>query len=109
MLLPVMTWEIPWRLKLTKLPKPSAVRFQTSQRGVRFATLKDARADFFDWLMTGVSPAGAKTSVHIWQNDKERVIEKIGDDPKGERLRAVIRRALQTGRLRIQQMRTNRK
>jgi len=59
--------------------------------------------------MTGVSPAGAKTSVHIWKNDKERVIEEIGDDPKGERLRAVIRRALQEGRLRIQQMRTNRK
>jgi len=94
---------------LAKLPKPNAVRFQTSQRGVRFATLKDARADFLAWLETGESPAGADTSVHIWQNDKERVIEEIGEDPKGERLRAVIRRALQTGRLRIQQMRTNRK
>jgi hypothetical protein len=91
------------------LPKPQTVRFQTSQRGVRFATLKKARADFFDWLMTGESPAGAKTSVHIWQNEKERVIEEIGGDPRGEQLRATIRRALRSGRLQIRETGPNRK
>ena len=73
-----------------RLPKPQTVRFQTSQIGVRFATLKEARADFLTWLETGESPTGADTSVHIWQNEKERVLEEIGDDPRGERLREVL-------------------
>lgn len=90
------------------LPKPQTVRFQTSQRGVRFPNLKAARKDFEAWLETGVSPAGANTSVHIWQNDKERVLEEIGDDPKGESLRALLRRALRSGRLQIRKIGTHR-
>ena len=86
---------------MAKLPKPQTVRFQTLQRGVRFRTLAAARADFEAWLDTGVSPSGALTSVHIWQNDRERVIENIGEDPRGEKLRAVIRSALQSGKLQI--------
>jgi hypothetical protein len=85
------------------------VRFQTSQRGVRFATLKEARADFLEWLENGESPSGADTKVHIWQNEKERVIEEIGDDPRGEQLRATIRRALRSGRLQIRKVGPNRK
>jgi len=68
---------------------------------VHFPTLAAARKDFLAWLDTGESPAGADTSVHIWQNEKERVIEEIGDDPRGERLREVLRSALQSGRLQI--------
>jgi len=88
---------------MRKLPKPSTVRFQTSQRGVRFPTLAAARADFLAWLETGESPAGADTSVHIWQNERERVVENIGDDPRGERLREVLRKALRSGRLLIRE------
>lgn len=93
-----------------KLPTPSALRIQTSQRGVNFATLAEARADFEAWLDTGKSPAGAKTSVHIWQNDKERVIDKIWNDPegRGERLREVLHRALRSGRIRIRKIGANR-
>lgn len=91
-----------------RLPRPSTVRFQTSQIGVRFATLKEARADFLAWLETGESPTGAKTSVHIWQNERERVLEEIGDDPRGERLREVLRSALRSGKLQIRKSRTNR-
>lgn len=94
-----------WGLPLAKLPKPQTVRFQTLQRGVRFHTLKAARADFEAWLDTGTSPAGAETSVHIWQNKRERVIENIGDDPRGERLRAVLRSALRRGKLQIRESR----
>jgi len=92
-----------------KLPRPSTVRFQTSQRGVRFPNLAAARADFLEWLDTGESPSGADTSVHIWQNEKERVIEEIGDDPRGERLRAVLRGALRSGKLQIRESRTSRR
>jgi hypothetical protein len=88
-----------------KLPKPSTVRFQTLQRGVKFRTLKAARTDFEVWLDTGESPAGAITEVHIWQNDKERVLEELGDDPRGERLRVILRRALRSGRLQIRKSR----
>jgi hypothetical protein len=95
--------------KTRSLPIPATVRFQTSQKGVKFATLKAARADFEAWLETGESPAGADTSVHIWQNDKERVIEEIRYDPRGERLRAVIRSALQSGKLSIRKVGANRK
>jgi hypothetical protein len=94
--------------KTGRLPQPSTVRFQTSQRGVKFRTLKEARADFESWLETGVSPSGAKTRVHIWQNDKERVLEEIADDSRGEILRAVLRRALRNGRLQIREIRSNR-
>ena len=90
---------------MAKLPKPQTVRFQTLQRGIKFRTLKAARADFETWLETGESPAGAQTSVHIWQNDRERVLESIGDDPRGERLRAVIRSALRSGKLQIRKSR----
>jgi len=90
------------------LPKPATVRFQTSQRGVRFKNLKAAKADFLAWLDTGESPAGANTKVHIWQNDKERVIEEIADDSRGETLRAVLRRALRNGTLQIRKIRPNR-
>lgn len=97
-------------IKRRHLPKPriQTVRFQTSQRGVLFPSLKAAREDFEEWLETGESPAGAETSVHIWQNEKERVIEELGDDSRGEMLRAVIRRALQSGRLQIRKSGTNR-
>lgn len=91
------------------LPKPETVRFQTSQRGVKFRTLKAARADFEAWLETGVSPAGAKTRVHIWQNKRERIVDQIDDSPKGEVLRAVIRRALRQGRLQIRKVGTDRR
>jgi hypothetical protein len=90
---------------MAKLPKPQTVRFQTLQRGVKFKTLKAARADFEAWLDTGESPSGAITELHIWQNDKERVLESLGDDPRGERLRAVIRSALRSGRLQIRKSR----
>jgi len=90
-----------------KLPRPSTVRFQTSQRGVNFKTLAEAKADFLEWLDTGESLAGADTRVHIWQNDRERVIEEIGDDPRGQRLREVIRGALQSGRLQIRKVRSS--
>jgi len=85
------------------------VRFQTSQRGVNFRTLAEAKADFLAWLDTGESPAGAQTQVHIWQSDKERVLEEIGFDPRGERLREVIRKALRNGRLQIRKVRAHRK
>lgn len=88
---------------MKRLPTPDTVRFQTSQRGVRFASLAAAREDFEVWLETGVSPAGAKTSVHIWQNNRERKVEKIGRDDRGETLRSVIRRALQNGALQIRE------
>lgn len=91
-----------------KLPIPDTVRFQTSQRGVTFLDLQSARADFEAWLETGVSPTGARTSVHIWQNKKERVIERIGADPRGEILRGTIRRALRSGKLQIRKGRANR-
>lgn len=88
---------------MKRLPTPDTVRFQTSQRGVKFASLADAKKDFEAWLDTGVSPAGAKTSVHIWQNNHERKVEKIGRDDRGETLRSVIRRALQNGTLQIRE------
>jgi hypothetical protein len=96
--------------KRKRLPKPrvETVRFQTSQRGVRFASLAAAREDFEEWLETGESPAGAETSVHVWQNDRERVIDNIGNDPRGEILRSFLRRALRSGRLQIRQVRKNR-
>jgi len=90
---------------MPRLPRPSTVRLQTSQRGVRFKTLAAARADFEAWLDTGVSPAGAETRVHIWQNNRERIIEDIGSDHRGEALRAVIRSALRAGRLQIRETR----
>ena len=65
---------------MAKLPKPQTVRFQTLQRGVKFRTLKAARADFETWLDTGESPSGAETSVHIWQNERA--------NPRGNRRRS---------------------
>lgn len=89
------------------LRAPETVRFQTSQRGVRFKNLKAARADFEAWLENGVSPAGAITEVHIWEGRKKRIVEEIDDSPRGEILRATIRRALRTGRLQIRARRTH--
>lgn len=89
------------------LRTPQTVRFQTSQRGVRFKDLKAARADFEAWLENGISPAGAITEVHIWEGQKKRVIEEIDDSPRGEILRATIRRALQSGKLQIRARRTH--
>jgi hypothetical protein len=91
-----------------KLPKPQTVRFQTSQRGVNYPTLAAARADFLAWLDEGESPAGAEIKVHIWQNDKERILDEIGNDPRGERLREVLRSALRSGKLQIRKVRKNR-
>ena len=92
------------------LPKPKIqpVRFQTSQIGVEFRSMKEARADFEEWLETGKSPSGAKTSVHIWQNDKERIVDEIGDDPRGERLRKYLLSALRSRKLQIRPLRKNR-
>ena len=84
------------------LPNPiPKVRFQTSQRGVHFKNLAEAKKDFMAWLETGVSPAGAETRVHIWQNKRERIVEEIGNDSRGETLRATLRRALRRGKLQI--------
>jgi hypothetical protein len=93
-----------------RLPKPhvQGVRFQTSQRGVHFPSLAAARRDFEAWLDTGESPAGAETSVHIWQNKRERIVDRIGDDPRGETLRAFLKRSLRNGRLQIRETRKNR-
>jgi hypothetical protein len=93
-----------------KLPRPQTVRFQTSQRGVHFPDMKAARTDFLAWVDTGKSPAGAQTAVHIWQNEKERVYEKIKDGKHGEgiRLRAILKEALRSGRLQIRESRKSR-
>ena len=91
-----------------RLPKPQNVRFQTSQIGVNFRTLGEAREDFEQWLETGESPAGAKTQVHIWQYGKKRTIPKIDQSDRGEILRAVIRRALRSGKLQIRKSRKSR-
>lgn len=96
------------RPRKNRLPQPDTVRFQTSQRGVRYPSLKAAREDFESWLETGVAPSGAKVSVHIWQNRKERVLDEIGSDSRGEILRSTIRRALRSGRLQIRALGKNR-
>ena len=98
-----------FKMAKKKLPKPETVRFQTSQRGIIYPSLKAAREDFEEWLETGVAPSGAQVRVHIWQNKKERVLDKIENDHRGKILRAVIRRALRSGKLYIRKIGKNRR
>ena len=99
------------RKKIKSLPRPriATVRFQVSMRGVKFRTLAEAREDFEGWLDTGESEAGAGIKIHIWQNERERIIEELGHEERGEKLREVIRGALRSGRLQIRATRKNRK
>ena len=78
-----------------------AIRFQTSQRGVKFASLDEAKKDFLFWLEHGVSPRGAETRLHIWESGKERILDKIDHSERGDNLRKFVRGLLQSGELRI--------
>ena len=86
-----------------------AVRFQTSQRGVKFDSLEEAKKDFLFWLDKGVSPRGAETRLHIWESGKERILTEIDHSERGENLRKFIRGLLQSGELRIHTSRKSRR
>lgn len=88
---------------MKKLPKPQTVRFQVSMRGHRYANLAEARKDFLRWLDD--EQPESEIQVHIWSNEKERVLTEIGNDPRGEVLKQVLRRALQSGKLQIRETR----
>lgn len=88
------------------LREPDTVRFQVSiHTNLALRKVKEARAVFESWLETGEAPGDTEIKVHIWQNDQERIIEEIGDDPRGQVLRETIRRALRDGRLQIRALR----
>ena len=91
------------------LPKPSAVRFEISVRArlTRDALgliSKEAITEAVErWLENGEAPNGFVIRLTIWSHGKGRSVDP-GDNSKGERLRAVLRGALQSGRLQIRQV-----
>ena len=91
------------------LPKPSAVRFEISVRARLTRNAlgligKEVVTEAVErWLEDGTAPSGFSIRVTIWSHGKGRSVDP-GDDSKGERLRAVLRGALQSGRIQIKQV-----
>jgi hypothetical protein len=91
------------------LPKPSAVRFEISVRAKlptsALALLrKEAITEAVEQWLEGSPPDNFDIRLTIWQHNRSRNIPEIGNDARGERLRDVLRKALQSGALQIRQV-----
>lgn len=80
---------------------PQTARFQISMRVRKMRRLTNAEASKFvrGWIETGESPANISIKVVIWESNMKREITEIDNSERGEKLRNVLRRALQSGRL----------
>jgi hypothetical protein len=91
------------------LPKPNAVRFEISVRAKlppsALALLrKEAITEAVEQWLEGAPPDHFDIRLTVWSHNKSRAIPEIGSDARGERLREVLRKALQSGALQIRQV-----
>lgn len=85
---------------------PQTARFQISMRVRNMRRLTNAEASKFarTWIESGKSPDNISIKVVIWESDRKREVTEIDNSERGQKLRGILRRALQSGRLVIKAM-----
>lgn len=80
---------------------PDTARFQIAMTVRKMRRLSNAEASRFvrEWIDTGKSPINITIKVVIWEAKGKREIIEIDNSERGEKLRHVLRGALQSGRL----------